>query len=111
MGVALSWKDSSDISGAASPAAAGPLPPAPLMPEEPMPELPTALLTESRLDEAARHAGDLWLPDHPYFDAAEADFDLLWRVIEPFLQGADFGCVLDLATGRGRNARKLLPLA
>lgn len=76
-----------------------------------MPELPTALLTKSRLDEAARHAGDLWLPDHPYFDAAEADFDLLWRVIEPFLQGADFGCVLDLATGRGRNARKLLPLA
>ncbi|TCZ61335.1 class I SAM-dependent methyltransferase [Roseicella aquatilis] len=76
-----------------------------------MPDLPTALVTEARLDAAARHAGDIWLPEHPYFDAAEPDFDLLWQMIEPFLEGADFSCVLDLATGRGRNARKLLPLA
>ena len=76
-----------------------------------MPESPMRLLTESRLDAAARHAGDLWLPDHPYFDAAEAGFEPLWRIIEPFLRGADFACVLDLATGRGRNAQKLLPLA
>jgi ubiquinone/menaquinone biosynthesis C-methylase UbiE len=76
-----------------------------------MPDRPTAALTEARLDAAARHAGDIWLPEHPYFDAAEAGFAPLWRMIEPFLQGADFRCVLDLATGRGRNAEKLLPLA
>ena len=76
-----------------------------------MPDLPTAPLSEARLDAAARHAGDLWLPEHPYFDAAEPGFDTIWTCIEPFLEGADFACVLDLATGRGRNARKLLPLA
>lgn len=76
-----------------------------------MPDTLPALLTESRLDAAARHAGDIWLPDHPYFDQAEPDFDLVWQSIAPFLEGADFTCVLDLATGRGRNARKLLPLA
>jgi SAM-dependent methyltransferase len=76
-----------------------------------MPDLPIAALTESRLDAAARHAGDIWLPEHPYFDAAEAGFAPIWPMIERFLQGADFRCVLDLATGRGRNAAKLLPLA
>ncbi|MCB4823619.1 class I SAM-dependent methyltransferase [Roseicella aerolata] len=76
-----------------------------------MPDSPTALVTEARLDAAARHAGDLWLPEHPYFDAAEPEFDTLWRCIAPFLEGADFACVLDLATGRGRNARKLLEVA
>ncbi|MFC7474381.1 class I SAM-dependent methyltransferase [Dankookia sp. GCM10030260] len=76
-----------------------------------MPDLPARSPTEARLDAAARHAGDLWLPDHPYFDAAEAGFAPLWPIIEPFLQEADFTSVLDLATGRGRNAQKLLPLA
>jgi SAM-dependent methyltransferase len=76
-----------------------------------MPDSPIRSPAEARLDAAARHAGDLWLPDHPYFDAAEAGFEPLWRVIERFLQGADFTSVLDLATGRGRNAQKLLPLA
>ncbi|WP_158291961.1 class I SAM-dependent methyltransferase [Paracraurococcus ruber] len=69
---------------------------------------PTALLTEARLDAAARHAGDIWLPEHPYFDAAEPVFERIWPAILPFLEGADFTSVLDLATGRGRNARKLL---
>ncbi|WP_187830341.1 class I SAM-dependent methyltransferase [Siccirubricoccus phaeus] len=70
------------------------------------------LVTEARLDAAARYAGDLWLPEHPYFDAAEQVFEPLWTgLILPFLEGADFTCVLDLATGRGRNAAKLLPLA
>ncbi|MDO9707355.1 class I SAM-dependent methyltransferase [Paracraurococcus lichenis] len=76
-----------------------------------MPDLMPALAKEARLDAAARHVGDPWLPQHPYFDAAEAGFDILWRTIEPHLAGADFTCVLDLATGRGRNARRLLPLA
>jgi SAM-dependent methyltransferase len=84
------------------------LPPAALVPPA---LIPGALVTEAQLDAAARHAGDLWLPGHPYFDAAEAVFDTLWQVIAPFLHGCDFGCVLDLATGRGRNARRLLPLA
>src|SRR4051794_12272174 len=78
---------------------------------EAMPDLPSRVLSEARLDAAARHAGDIWLPEHPYFDAAEPDFDIIWQSIAPFLEGADFACVLDLATGRGRNARRLLPLA
>jgi SAM-dependent methyltransferase len=78
----------------------------------PGPGAPRALVTTERLDAAARFAGDIWLPDHPYFDAAEPAIEALWRdAILPFLAGADFTCVLDLATGRGRNARMLLPLS
>lgn len=61
------------------------------------------------LDLAARYAGDPWTPDNPYFAAAEPVMAQLWaEQIQPFIRGSDLRCVLDLATGHGRNAAVLL---
>jgi len=58
---------------------------------------------------AARYAGDPWTPDNPYFAVAEPVMEQLWaEQIQPFLRGSDLRCVLDLATGHGRNAAVLL---
>ena len=67
---------------------------------------------EVALDAAARYAGDPWHPGNPYFAAAEPVMAQLWaELVLPFLRGSDFTCVLDLATGHGRNAAMLRPLA
>jgi SAM-dependent methyltransferase len=73
---------------------------------------PPALVAEDALRAAARYGGDPWIPENPYFAAAEPAMDALWdSLVQPFLRGSDFACVLDLATGHGRNAARLLPLA
>jgi SAM-dependent methyltransferase len=70
------------------------------------------LVDEARLRAAAAYGGDPWIPENPYFAAAEAALDPLWTgLILPFLRGSEFTCVLDLATGHGRNAARLLPMA
>ena len=67
---------------------------------------------EAALDAAARYAGDPWTPQNPYFAAAEPAMGRIWpELILPFIEGSDFACVLDLATGHGRNASMLRPLA
>ena len=71
-----------------------------------------ALVPEAALRAAAAYAGDPWTPENPYFAQAEPVMARLWEeLIRPFLHGCDFACVLDLATGHGRNAAMLLPLA
>lgn len=71
-----------------------------------------ALVDEDRLRAAAAYAGDPWIPANPYFAQAEPVMDQLWtNLVRPFLRGADFTAVLDLATGHGRNAARLLELA
>ena len=61
------------------------------------------------LTAAARYAGDPWTPDNPYFATAEPVMEQIWAdQIQPFLRGSDLRCVLDLATGHGRNAAILL---
>ena len=78
---------------------------------DPRPAPPPGLIGPDRLDAAARHAGDVWLPDHPYFAAAEAVTDPIWRsLVQRQIEDCDFTHVLDLASGIGRNAAKLLPL-
>lgn len=73
---------------------------------------PRALVQEDALQAAAEYAGSPWTPANPYFAQAEPVMEALWAdLVRPFLRGSDFGCVLDLATGHGRNARMLLPLA
>lgn len=66
---------------------------------------------QATMEAVARYAGDVWLPDHPYFAEAEKVIDPIWHgLLEPQLRDCDFRCVLDLATGHGRNAVKLLRL-
>ncbi len=78
-------------------------------PSAPAPRAPGA---EAALDAAARYAGDPWTPQNPYFAAAEPMMERVWpELILPFIEGSDFACVLDLATGHGRNAAMLRPLA
>lgn len=82
------------------------------MAETPSSHPPRALVGEVALDAAARYGGDPWIPENPYFAAAEPVMQRIWAdMIEPFIRGSDFTCVLDLATGHGRNAAMLLPLA
>jgi len=82
------------------------------MAETPSPEMPRAQLQEQQLSAAAAYAGDPWIPQNPYFAQAEPAMQRLWaELVQPFLRGSDFRCVLDLATGHGRNAAQLLPLA
>ncbi|WP_135468627.1 class I SAM-dependent methyltransferase [Crenalkalicoccus roseus] len=71
-----------------------------------------APVPEAALRAAAAYAGDPWTPENPYFAQAEPVMARLWaELVHPFLRGCDFTCVLDLATGHGRNAAMLLPLA
>jgi len=78
-------------------------------PSAPAPRAPGA---EAALDAAARYAGDPWTLQNPYFAAAEPMMERIWpELILPFIKGSDFACVLDLATGHGRNAAMLRPLA
>ena len=71
-------------------------------PSAPAPRAPGA---EAALDAAARYAGDPWTLQNPYFAAAEPMMERIWpELILPFIKGSDFACVLDLATGHGRNA-------
>jgi SAM-dependent methyltransferase len=73
---------------------------------------PRALVPEAALRAAAAYAGDPWIPENPYFAQAEPVMARLWEeLIRPFLQGCDFACVLDLATGHGRNVPFLARLA
>jgi ubiquinone/menaquinone biosynthesis C-methylase UbiE len=82
------------------------------MAETPSNNPPRALVGETALHAAARYSGDPWTPENPYFAAAESVMARIWAdMIEPFIRGSDFTCVLDLATGQGRNAAMLLPLA
>ncbi|MEW6744414.1 MAG: class I SAM-dependent methyltransferase [Planctomycetota bacterium] len=49
---------------------------------------------------------------HQYYAKAEAAMDRQWDTwIWPLIKESDFTCTVDLATGAGRNAAKLLPLA
>jgi SAM-dependent methyltransferase len=86
------------------------------MPDSPASAAPSAPMGnaagEAALDAAARYSGDPWHPGNPYFAAAEPVMAQLWAdLVRPFLRGCDFTCVLDLATGHGRNAAMLRPLA
>jgi ubiquinone/menaquinone biosynthesis C-methylase UbiE len=68
-----------------------------------------ALVTEDALRAAAAYAGDPWIPENPYFAQAEPVMARVWSdMVQPFLRGSDLACVLDLATGHGRNAAQLL---
>lgn len=62
-----------------------------------------------KLSELAKYSGDPWKAQNPYFSRAEEFMDKLWiSPIWPFIKGADFTNVVDLAAGHGRNTRKLL---
>src|ERR1700744_2525707 len=52
---------------------------------------------------------DLW---NGYFQDAEGEFEDQWtETIWPLIQGFDFGTVLELSPGGGRNTEKLSTLA
>ena len=47
-----------------------------------------------------------------YYERAEPHIDEQWNTfIWPLISDADFTTTIDLATGAGRNAKKLIPLA
>jgi SAM-dependent methyltransferase len=82
------------------------------VPSDPAATPRPGLVGEAALQAAAAYAGDPWIPENPYFAQAEPVMDRLWdTLVLPFLRGSDFTAVLDLATGHGRNAQRLLPLA
>ncbi len=62
---------------------------------------------------AAQAVGEAWkgAPYDSYFDEAEAYTDHAWSHVLPYLDGADFSVVVDLAAGHGRHSTKLMPLA
>jgi ubiquinone/menaquinone biosynthesis C-methylase UbiE len=63
--------------------------------------------TQSQIQRLADHVGRDW-KQQPYYDEAEAHMDKQWQeTVWPFIQKADFSCVLDLAAGHGRNGEKL----
>jgi SAM-dependent methyltransferase len=64
----------------------------------------------SRALRAARSIGDAFRGSR-YFADAEPLTDHVWRHVAPYLQGADFDTVIDLAAGHGRHSSRLLPLA
>ena len=67
---------------------------------------------ERRLRAAALYGGEPWVPENPYFAQAEPVMKQVWAdLIHPFIRDCDFTCVLDLATGHGRNVPCLLPHA
>lgn len=64
---------------------------------------------KAALAASAHYSGDPWTPDNPYFDMAEASMDRLWnRLVWPFISECAFDRVVDLASGHGRNIRKLI---
>jgi len=67
---------------------------------------------DPRLADLARHVGDDWRHDVPYFDGAEESFPGQWsHLVWPLIQDADFTTVVDLAAGHGRNTTRLKDLA
>ena len=67
--------------------------------------------SQEALSHAAQEDAAIW-KGHKYFDAAEPYMEDQWRHhIWPMIQDCDFSNVVDLATGHGRNAVKLLDLA
>jgi SAM-dependent methyltransferase len=64
---------------------------------------------EESLAALAAYSGDPWVPQNPYFAAAEEHGPGLWEnLVWPFIHDCDFGAVLDLAAGHGRNSAFLL---
>jgi SAM-dependent methyltransferase len=59
---------------------------------------------------AARAVGRPWRKIR-YYEDAERYTDHVWSHVAPYLEGADFDTVVDLAAGHGRHSTKLLPLA
>jgi ubiquinone/menaquinone biosynthesis C-methylase UbiE len=63
-------------------------------------------LSRNISENKAKHAAT------PYFREAEKEMAVQWEwFIEPLIRGGDFGVVLELAPGYGRNTAKLVPLA
>ncbi len=89
-----------------------PAPPPAASPAAAPPAAAPVLVGEAALRAAAAYAGEPWTPDNPYFAQAEPVMERIWAdMVQPFLRGTDFSSVVDLATGHGRNAARLLPLA
>ena len=60
--------------------------------------------------EIAQREGYFWGDEvaEAYFDRAEAAFETQWaEIIGPLIDGIQYGTVVDLASGHGRNARRL----
>lgn len=71
------------------------------------------MTTSSRSTESlavlAADVGRDWKHADRYYDAAEAEMERRWTsLLWPFIQGCSFESCVDLATGHGRNAAKLL---
>ena len=72
---------------------------------------PAGSSADSEVRRLARYVGDDW-KQQPYYDDAEQYMEKQWQeTIWPFIQEANFDCVLDLAAGHGRNSEKLKSLA
>lgn len=67
----------------------------------------TETQTDGQVRQLAQKIGDDW-KNQPYYDDAERYMEQQWReTVWPFIQGANFSSVLDLAAGHGRNSEKL----
>lgn len=74
--------------------------------------MPNEVDDRLQLAKLAAYSGDPWIASHPYFARAEGSMDASWtKHIWPFIKGCDFGRVVELGCGHGRNSAKLLPLA